>query len=92
MSVPQFTAEASLWRTNGDYQAAPLPLPFGPLIVPALCSNEGECGPCINGFEACCVNGRIRRFPCGPEPPVVTCGPCVGFRQCSDGSQRSCSV
>jgi hypothetical protein len=31
--------------------------------------------------------------PCqGCPPPPVTCGPCVGFRQCSDGTQRSCSV
>jgi hypothetical protein len=30
--------------------------------------------------------------PCQCPTPIVTCGPCVGFRQCSDGTQRSCSV
>lgn len=30
--------------------------------------------------------------PLKPCPCPITCGPCVGFRQCSDGTQRSCSV
>jgi hypothetical protein len=33
-------------------------------ITPSLCANEGECGPCINGREACCIGGRIVRLPC----------------------------
>src|SRR4051794_17180734 len=26
--------------------------------------------------------------PCQCPSPIVTCGPCVGFQQCSDGTQR----
>jgi len=29
---------------------------------------------------------------CEPEPTTTTCGPCVGFRQCSDGTRIPCSV
>jgi hypothetical protein len=91
MKMPGFTAETSLYRTNANYRLAWLPSPFGPSVVPALCFPEG-CGPCRNGIQRCCESdGRIHVYDCEPNPPPITCGPCVGFRSCSDGTQRSCS-
>ena len=92
MNLPQFTAEASLGKSSGAYRQAPLPSLLGSLVLPALCFPEGECGPCRNGTQRCCEGGKIVIESCEAPPPPVSCGPCVGVRNCSDGSTRSCSV
>lgn len=45
-------------------------------IVPSLCANEGDCGPCINGRQACCIGGHIVRMPCDEPPPPPPCCNC----------------
>ena len=93
MNTPGFTAAGSLYTTNGHYRGASVGFNSSVLIVPAVCSQD-YCGPCINGWQSCCVEGGYpHRVRCeAPPPPPPTCGPCVGVRQCSDGTQKSCSV
>ncbi len=91
INMPGFTAETSLYRTNANYRLARLPSPLGPSVAPALCFPDG-CRPCINGKQRCCEGGHIIIENCESDPPPPTCGRCVGFRQCSDGTQKPCSV
>jgi len=75
------------------------PLPDGlaggphckPRCVPCQPDSTSE-----TGCSRCCLDS-VCEWNCEPctAPsckPTPTCGPCVGFRQCSDGSQKSCSV
>jgi hypothetical protein len=90
-NMPGFNAEASLYRKHTNYQLAQLPSFTGASVTPALC-RDGVCGPCIDGIQRCCVGGFWDKVPCEPEPPHVTCGRCIGSRQCSDGTQKRCVV
>jgi hypothetical protein len=91
LRIPGFSAEASMYRTDANYRHALLPSIIGSSVTPALCFPDG-CGPCRNGKQRCCENGHIIVEDCETPPPPPTCGPCVGVRHCSDGTQRSCSV
>ena len=90
LRIPGFAAESSMYKTSTRYQRAPRPGRVESLVTPALCFPDG-CGPCRNGIQRCCENGRIVLEDCEAPPPPVTCGPCVGVRQCSNGP-RTCSV
>jgi hypothetical protein len=92
MNLPNFTAEASLDPSRGTYYRAFQPSPSEPYVEAALCFPEGSCGPCRNGFQRCCENGRIVLEECGGGTPDPVCGPCVGSRTCSDGTSRPCTV
>lgn len=91
LRIPGFSAEASMYRPRTNYQRTRLQGFTGSVVTPALCFPDG-CGPCRNGQQRCCENGHIIVEDCEVSPPPPTCGPCVGVRHCTDGSQRSCSV
>lgn len=95
MHMPGFTAEVSLYETSNRYH-----------MIGAINQGDGTVQPAQNGsedpfcltrcFRACIESGGSGfqcilecRNECNPQP---TCGRCTGFRQCSDGSQRSCST
>src|SRR5215475_4237003 len=109
-TMPGFTAEASLYKTNQRYQLLAswdgmtrVSVGLAQFLIPP--PGDGEsCTPrslgCLqdpNG-DGCRIFFRradcteVALGPCQCPPPILTCGPCVGFRQCSDGTQRSCSV
>ena len=97
MSMPGFTAEVSLRRITGSsYYFPHAILQTGQAVHPA--QFEPGDPSCFSECFRECIQEGIPPFQCGPgcrracEPPRPTCGPCVGFRQCSDGSQRPCSV
>jgi hypothetical protein len=99
MNMPQFTADASLYRTNRRYRlTAFLGTNLGGQVSPAVQKgfscvvSDPNCPSGFSGLfcrdfnpDNCVETGR-----CCTKP--VTCGPCVGTRQCSDGSRRTCSV
>jgi hypothetical protein len=94
MTQPGFTAESSVYRTSGHYQMTAGFAAHGNVVRPQACDLT-----CLADCYDSCVElpPRFRagcRQQCHVEccPPPVTCGPCVGFRQCSDGTQRACSV
>lgn len=95
MEIPGFTAEASLYKAINLYRMNGPRRQADGVIQPA------QIGPGPSCFLECfrdCIQEGIPPFQCGPacrqqcNPPAPTCGPCIGFRQCSDGSQRSCST
>jgi hypothetical protein len=101
INMPGFAAEASLYKTRGHYRlkaswadGAGEPGVFAQQIE-LECPAKG-CGRCIpdptsskGGRKCCCFPARCIAVEC---EPTVTCGPCVGFQQCSDGTQKPCSV
>jgi hypothetical protein len=93
--IPGFTAEASLYKAINPYHMIGMFYQADDVINPAQIGSGSSCfRECINN----CLQEGFLPFQCGPRcrrecnPPAPTCGPCVGFRQCSDGSQRSCSA
>lgn len=96
MSMPGFTAEVSLYKTMNHYHMIGAIHEADGTVHAAQISLGNP--PCfVQCFQECIQEG-IPPFQCGPacrrqcNPPGPTCGPCVGVRQCSDGSQRSCTV
>jgi hypothetical protein len=92
MNLPRFTADASIRRTSRGYWRVPRSSRAGSRLVPALCFPDGHCGPCVNGIQHCCEGGHIVSEECSSPPPPPTCGPCIGVRHCSDGTNRPCTV
>ena len=94
-NIPGFTAEASLYKAINPYHMIGMLQQADGVIRPAQIASDPSCFP--ECFRECIQEG-IPPFQCGPAcrrqctPPRPSCGPCVGFRQCSDGSQRSCSA
>ncbi len=94
MNTPGFTAEVSLYNTINHYHMIGTFHQADGTVTAQIGSGDPFC------FRLCfreCIEDGFPPFQCGPacrmqcNPPPPTCGPCVGFRQCSDGSQRPCS-
>jgi len=83
MSLPGFSAEAALGRNSTSYTARAMAVAAAGGVVAALCANEGECGNCVNGKQACCFGGHIVFIPCEP-PCQTTCAACHGTRVFTD--------
>lgn len=95
MNMPGFTAEVSLYKAINHYH-----------MVGAIHQDDGTVHPaqtesgdpfCVPRCFRACIEGGGSGFQCSQEcrsecNPSITCGTCVGVRQCSDGSQRPCSV
>src|SRR5678816_1982395 len=97
MNMPGFTAEVSLYNTTTQYQMTwTVHQPDGTVHAAQNGSGDPFCfGRC---FRACIEGGGLGfqcskecRSECEPPPPVCG-GRCVGFRQCSNGTQKPCSV
>jgi hypothetical protein len=93
MNMPGFTAEASLYKTINHYH-----------MIEAIHQADGTVHAAqldLDCYSQCiseCIQSDGAGAQCGPacidecSNTAVTCGRCVGFRQCSDGSQRPCST
>lgn len=91
MTMPGFTAESSVYRTSGYYQMTVGFAAHRNVIQP----SQVTCDPgCIADCPSACDFDPRCTFFCERAccQPTVTCGPCVGSRGCSDGTQRACSV
>lgn len=94
MSLPGFIGEASLYKTAAYYQRAGAGFVGSAGVVPAVCSQD-YCGPCLNGYQTCCIEGGYpHKFPCDDCP--TTCGPCspgtCNTQTCTRGpGSRTCT-
>src|SRR5688500_14462622 len=94
-NMPGFTAEVALYKTINPYHMTATTRQAGRTVHPAQIGPDNP-----SCFAECfreCIQEGIPPFQCGPAcrsqcNPRPTCGPCVGVRQCSDGSQRPCSA
>jgi hypothetical protein len=96
MNTPGFTAEVSLYKTTTQYRMT-WTVHQADGTVHAAQNGSGDPFCLTRCFRACIEGGGLGfqciqecRSECGLLPPV--CGRCVGFRQCSDGTQKPCSV
>ncbi len=104
MSIPGFTANASLYKSSQQYRLSATGTLSTTSVVP---QQQGDFGAC-NCDDRCCrdcfsrleqergINCEIGQTFCGlicrnECCPPITCGSCRGFQQCSDGSFRPCS-
>ncbi len=95
-NMPGFTAEVSLYKTSNRYHMIGATPQAGGMVHAAQIAPGGA--SCFSQCFRECIQDGFLPFQCGPacrrqcNPLPPTCGPCIGFRQCSDGSQRSCSA
>ncbi len=98
INMPGFTAEVSLYKTINHYHMIEGIHQADGTVHAAQFGDPDD----PNCFEDCRDDCLALGFPfstciplcmrvCDPQPPVVTCGRCVGFQRCSDGSRRPCS-
>jgi hypothetical protein len=96
MNIPEFTAETSLYRTSNSYRSGRLHHVSDNRVHLASCFSDcfsgctPDCSDLSGSARAACL--RECRRDCLEGCSTVTCGPCVGVRRCSDGTQKSCSV
>jgi hypothetical protein len=65
MSIPGFTAVASLDRTGGHYHASGAFNPSSGVVAPQLIDPIGTiCGPCLHGIRMCHVCTTHAPFSC----------------------------
>jgi len=89
MNMPGFTAEASMYKTSGNYRMGRTfdSVEGGVQLAQDDCFSNCM-DECVGGplTTAQCSSSCHRR--CSGGPPKVTCGPCM--RTCSDGTTQSC--
>jgi hypothetical protein len=99
MNIPEFTADTSLYRTSNSYRSSRLQHRADNRVHLASCFSDcvSGCTPSCSGLfgqarVACVRECRSDCLDACSAPPPPVCGPCVGVRQCSNGTQQSCAV
>lgn len=96
MSLPTFTAEASVYRTSGHYRATRASAPQGNVLLPAQLGCVENCASECGGLPrrarlSCLRDCRAGCYDPPPPPgdPFITCvGDCLG----SGGTVESCGA